>query len=132
MAAALIPLALPIASEIITLITGLVHSHAPAAEAQLAGGTGPVKFTQVFQAVMTQLQAAAAAGQIAGVLPSDEAVKVVIQAVVTSMKLQGQLDSSTPAPAPLASRTATGAITAPEANNVVRLSKGQTMLVQVV
>jgi len=57
---------------------------------------------------------------------------VVIQAVVTSMKLQGQLDSSTPAPAPLASRTATGAITAPEANNVVRLSKGQTMLVQVV
>ena len=60
MAAALIPLIAGIAPSIITLIASLVHKSAPAAESTNGSGTGPVKFAQVFQTVITSLQQAAA------------------------------------------------------------------------
>jgi len=91
MAAIALPIIEALAPTIITLITGLVHKQAPVAEASNGPGTGPVKFADVFSAVMIALQNAAAAGQIPKALPSDEAVKAIIQAVVTSMKLSGTL-----------------------------------------
>ena len=102
MASLAVPLITAIAPEIITLITGLVHKQAPVAEAANCPSTGPVKFADVFGAVITALTSAAAAGQIPKQLPSDDIVKVVIQAVVSSMKLGGLLGSPTvtiPAPA---------------------------------
>ncbi len=93
MAAALIPLALSLAPEIINLIASLVHQHAPVAEQQGSTGTGPVKFADVFVDVMKDLTSAHAQGQIA-ILPDDGTVKTIIQAVVTSMKLSGLLDGS--------------------------------------
>lgn len=95
MAAAIIPIVASLAPDIIGLIAGLVHKHAPIAEAT-GPGTGPVKFADVFGAVMTALQNAAAAGSISKQLPSDEAIKSIIQAVVSSMKLSGLLDSPVP------------------------------------
>lgn len=91
MAAIAIPLITTLAPSIIQLIAGLVHKEAPAAEARYGAGTGPVKFSDVFSAVIQQLQAAATTGAIPKELPSDEAIKMVIQAVVSSMNLQGQL-----------------------------------------
>ena len=102
MATALIPLIAAIAPEIINLITALVHKAAPAAEQTLGSGTGPVKFAQVFGDVMTALQNAAAAGQIPKALPSDDIVKVVIQAAVNSMQLSGLLGASDPTAVPAA------------------------------
>ncbi len=90
MAAAVVPLIAGLAPEIIKLIAGLVHKQAPVAE-KLGPGTGPVKFASVFGSVMEALTAAATAGQISKALPSDEIVKVIIQAVVSSMQLSGIL-----------------------------------------
>lgn len=92
--AAVLPLVASLAPDIINLIVSLVHKSAPAAEAQLGAGTGPVKFTQVFSDVMTALQSAAAAGQIPQALPTDDLIKLVIQSAVSSMKKLGLLDSS--------------------------------------
>src|SRR5579871_5790131 len=97
MAATVLPLIASLAPNIIGLITSLVHKSAPQAEQQLGGGTGPVKFAQVFSDVMTALQQAAAAGSIDKTLPGDDAVKLVIQSVVASMKGLGLLDSATAA-----------------------------------
>ncbi len=89
---ALIGLAPTALNSAITLIAGLVHQKAPVLEDVRGPGTGPVKFTDLFGSVITDLQKAAAAGQIDKVLPSDDLIKLIMQSVVTSMKLQGQLD----------------------------------------
>lgn len=91
MAAAAIPLIAAFAPQIISLIAGLVHKRAPIAEATHGPATGPVKFTDVLSDVMLKLQAAAGAGQIPKQLPGDDLIKLVIQSVVTSMKLEGLL-----------------------------------------
>ncbi len=93
MAAAIIPLVASLAPSLIGLIAGLVHKAAPIAEAQGAG-TGQVKFAEVLAAVMGSLTAATEAGQIK--MPDSETVKIVIQAVVSSMKLSGLLDGVVP------------------------------------
>lgn len=77
--------------EVIKLIAGLVHKHAPVAEQQYGPGTGPAKFGSVFAKVISDLQNAAAAGAIPKELPTDEAIKAVIESVVTSLNLQGLL-----------------------------------------
>lgn len=111
MAALAIPAALSIAPQIISLITGLVHHHAPIAQATTGPGTGAVRFADVFTAVMDSLQKAATAGTIDKSLPSEDLIKVVIQAVVTSLKMQGQLTGS--APSPLASDSVKQIVLAP-------------------
>ncbi len=90
MAAAIIPLVAAVAPDIIGLIAGLVHRAAPAAEKN-GPGTGPVKFGEVFASVIGSLNSAAIAGQIPKGLPGDDVIKVIIQAVVSSMKLAGLL-----------------------------------------
>lgn len=100
MAAAALGIALPIlapllptiTNDLITLITGLIHKQAPIAQAaNPVPGTGPLRFADVFASVMRSVVTAHAAGQIAGTLPDEGIVKVIIQAVVTSMKLPGNL-----------------------------------------
>lgn len=83
--------AMAVAPTIIDLITRLVHGAAPAAEQKYGPQTGPVKFGDVFASVIDALQKAAGAGQISKALPADETIKLIIQAVVTSMNLNGQL-----------------------------------------
>ncbi len=114
MAAAIVPLIAGLAPDIIKLITGLIHREAPAAEAVGGAGTGAVKFAQVFQSVTSSLNAAVSAGVIPKTLPSDDTIKMIIQAVVTSMQIGGML---TPAPT-----QAPGA-------QVVVLKAGQTITV---
>lgn len=92
--AAFIPLIAGIAPSIINLIAGLVHKHAPQAEAASGPGTGPVKFADVVNAVLVNLQTAAAAGQIQGV-PGEDQIKLIVQSIVSSMKLQGLLNGTT-------------------------------------
>ncbi len=106
MAAALIPLIAGLAPDIINFITSLIHPAATAAEA-LGTGTGPLKFATVFSDVVTALQKAAAAGTIDKVLPSDDMIKAIIQAVVTSMQLSGQLGGTAVNPAPATSQAIT-------------------------
>jgi hypothetical protein len=91
MAAAIIPIAIEAGSEIVKLIASLVHKSAPAAEQNYGPSAGPVKFADVFAYVMEALQKAAGAGKIDKALPSDSAVKLIIEAVIQSMKLQGAL-----------------------------------------
>lgn len=99
MASIAAPLIGAIAPQIISLITGLVHRQAPITEANNGPGTGLVKFADVFGAVVTALQSAAAAGSISPTLPSDDVIRAIIQAVITSMKLSGLLgDAVTPQP----------------------------------
>lgn len=99
MAAAIVPLALSALPEIVSLIVGLVHREAPAAQQQLGPKTGPVKFALVYSSVMDALNKAAAAGQISKTLPTDEEVKLIINSVVASMDLSGTLDTGVVAPA---------------------------------
>lgn len=120
MAAAIIPLVAAIAPEIISLITGLVHKAAPAAEAAHGASTGPVKFADVFASVITSLTKAAEAGSIPKALPSDDAVKTVIQSVVSSLKQLGLLDAA----AVVAPATAT-------ATQTVTLRAGQSVTISV-
>ena len=98
MAAVAVPLISALLPEVINLIAGLVHKAAPVAEVSNGPKTGPVKFADVFAAVMTALQNAAAAGSIPKILPPDDTVKAIIQAVVTSMQISGVLGTpATPA-----------------------------------
>lgn len=117
MAGAIIPLVTAIAPEIINLITGLVHGAAPVAEQKFGPGTGPVKFADVFGQVIMALQSAATAGQIPKELPSDQTIQTVIQAVVSSMNLAGQLTGVPFKPAPVAQN--------------ITLKAGQTLTVTV-
>lgn len=118
MAAAIIPIITGLAPTIIDLIAGLVHKQAPVAEATLGAGTGPVKFADVFSYVVGALTKAATAGQIDKTLPSDDAIKLVIQSVVSSLKLQGLLTSET-TPSAIAGTQS------------VTLKSGETLTVQV-
>lgn len=94
MAAAIIPVIATLAPELINLITSLVHQHAPIAEQNNGAGTGPVKFADVLLAVKDSLDKALKAGQIRE-LPEEASLQIIIQAVVTSMKISGTLTSST-------------------------------------
>jgi hypothetical protein len=118
MAGVIVPLIASLAPSIISLIAGLVHKQAPVAETTHGPGTGPVKFTDVFNYVITALQSAAAAGQIDKALPSDDAVKTIIQSVVTSMKLTGLLGD---APAPTSVTVANGTTATSSIGGVVTL-----------
>lgn len=93
MATAIIPLIAGLAPGIISLITGLVHKHAPVVEAAMGPATGPVKLADVFNRIITDLQNAATAGTIDKSLPPDEMIKLVIQSVVSSLKLDGSLNA---------------------------------------
>src|SRR4051812_39662100 len=95
MAALAVPLIASLAPTIIDLITSLVHKSAPTQEA-LGPKTGPLKFANVFGDVITSLTKAATAGQIDKALPPDDTIKLIIQSVVTSMKLSGQLQDQPP------------------------------------
>ncbi len=92
MAAAVVNALVPLAPGIFDLIAGLVHRKAPEAQAALGAGTGPVKFADVFTGVMNDLAKAHAAGQLPGPIPDDATVKLIIQAIVSSMNLLGLLD----------------------------------------
>lgn len=93
------PTAIQAALTIAGLIASLVHPAAKAAEAQIGSGGGPVKLSQVFEAVIGWLQKAAAVGTIPKELPSDDTIKMIIQAVVSSMKISGLLgDAPTTVP----------------------------------
>ena len=108
MATALIPILTSVAPEIISLITGLVHKSAPAAEATYGAGTGPVKLATVFGDVMTALQSAASAGTISKTLPADSEVQLIIQSVVASLQASGALTSPvTPTVTPATTQTVT-------------------------
>jgi len=100
-AAAIAPLIAPLLvtelPKLVDLIVGLVHQKAPAAEAALGSGTGPVKFADVFAGVMNDLARAHAAGQLE-TIPDDTTAKLIIQSIVTSMKVSGWLTGS---PSPL-------------------------------
>jgi len=91
MASFVIPLILGLAPEVVKLIVARAHKSAITAEAALGPDTGALKFGQVFGEVMTSLNDAANAGQIPKALPADEAVKLIIESVVNSMKLSGAL-----------------------------------------
>lgn len=112
MATAIIPLVTALAPEIISLITSLVHKKAPAAEAALGAGTGPVKLAQVLQDVTSALQSAVNAGTLPGPMPLASEIQNIVQAVVSSLQSQGYLQSTplgaAPSlPAPLPSVTTT-------------------------
>jgi hypothetical protein len=119
MAAAIVPIITTLLPEIISLITGLVHKHAPVAEATSGPGTGPVKFADVFVAVMKDLTNAKVAGQISAI-PDDTTVKFIIQTVVTSMKLDGLLNPPQAAP-----------VAVPDGAQSIVLSSGQSLMIRV-
>lgn len=119
MAATIVPIIAQLAPTIVSLITALVHKAAPVAETTNGPGTGPVKFAQVFQSVVTDLNTAANAGQISKTLPDDNTIQTIIQAVVTSMQLSGMLPAST--------TTTTSAVTS--ASSMVNVGKGQVVTV---
>lgn len=128
MAAAVIPVVealAPLAPALIQLITGLVHPAAQQAEQHYGPGTGPVKFADVFGKVIAALQSAAAAGQIDKTLPSDETVKMIIEAVISSMNLTGQLTGTTAVPEP-SGRSGSQNVTATQ---TVILKPGQSLTV---
>ena len=109
MAAAAIPLiaaaVTTLGPEIISLLASLTHKAAPVAEAAHGPGTGPVKFADLFVSVMGDMARAHAQGQIA-VLPDDATAKLVIQSVLSSLKILGLLDGpAAPVPTPIASQS---------------------------
>lgn len=121
MASALLSLAGTIAPVVIDLISNLVTKFAPQAEQKYGPKTGPVKFADVFSSVMGELQKAAAAGQIPSILPTDETVKAMIQACVSSLNSLGALVS--PVVEPSGSSSSPASIT---------LKPGQTLTISVV
>jgi hypothetical protein len=130
-AAVATPLIPTITTELISLITGLVHKAAPIAQAaNPVPGTGAVRFADVFASVMQAVIGAHAAGQITGALPDESIVKVVIQAVVTSMKLPGNILDMTGV-APLAAVAAVASVAVTGAVQSVVLKAGQTLSITV-
>lgn len=108
MASLAIPLIASLAPEIISLIAGLAQPKIIAAEQ--INVPGPVRFADVFVETMSDLTKAHANGQIAGDLPNDAIVKVIIQAVFTSLSKSGIVNvppMSVPAPATLRNATYT-------------------------
>jgi len=92
MATAIIPIITGLAPALIELIAGLVHQFAPREEQQLGAGTGQAKMANVFSDVVQSLQKAAAVGTIPKELPPDQTIGLIIQSVVSSMKLSGLLE----------------------------------------
>ncbi|MDP9171438.1 MAG: hypothetical protein M3N54_12530 [Acidobacteriota bacterium] len=116
MATAIVPIIaqlIPLMPQVIDLIASLVHHKAQAAEVTHGPGTGPVKFTDVFVGTMKELVAAHVAGQIDAV-PSDDQLRVVIQAVVKTMKLSSLLSGAPPI-----------------APNGIQIAAGQTLTISV-
>lgn len=103
MAAAVAPLIIEgiasLAPTVLNLITSLVHKQAPVVEQRYGRKSGPVKLADVSAAVMDALNRAAAAGAIPKELPPDPVIMLIVQTVVASMNISGQLS----APAAVAS-----------------------------
>jgi hypothetical protein len=99
MAAALIPLIMGLAPDVINLVTSLVHSSATKAETTFGPGTGPVKAAQVFSDVITALTSAATIGTISKILPPDDTIRLIIQSTVQSMQLSGLIGGTSSVPA---------------------------------
>ena len=131
MAAAIVPLITTIAPEIINLIAALTNKAAPIAEATHGAATGPVKFTDVFNSVVTSLTNAAVAGQIPKTVPSDDIVKVIIQAVVSCMQLNGLLGTGAISGLP-GTTTSVTATTSALAQQFLNLKSGQSVVISVV
>lgn len=94
--AAFIPLIAGLLPDVIKLVTSLAHPAVKEAET-LGPGTGPVKLAQVFEIVKSGLQSALIAKTVTDPLPSDDLIKIVIQAVVNALQLEGALGiTSTP------------------------------------
>jgi hypothetical protein len=126
----LITQGIAIAPSIISLITSLVHHKAPVIESSNGPGTGPVKFADLFVSVMQGLTSAKVAGQIPSV-PDDASAKNIIQAVISSMKLLGLLNSvPTGIPGLVATTIATNSVV-PNLNQNLTLKAGQTLTVTV-
>jgi len=125
MSAAAVSLITSLAPEVINLIAGLVHKQAPVAEATYGPSTGLVKFADVFSFVITALQTAAAAGQIPKVLPSDDTVKAIIQAVVQSMQLSGLLGAETTTSA----ASSSSSVVKPAQPQALKLTPGQVITI---
>lgn len=138
--AAFIPLVAPLigtlAPAVVSLISSLVTQHAQTAEATHGQGTGAVKFSDVFVAVMQDLVNTHAAGQLPE-LPDEATVKTIIQAVVTAMKITNVLGTPAAAPAnptiaaPAAVAGKTAANQQPSGIPLT-LTKGQTVTITVV
>lgn len=96
-------------NAIVSLIAALTHKTAPLVEAARGAGTGPVKFADLFVSVMSDLALAHSKGQIS-MVPDDATAKLIIQSVLSSMKLLGLLDGqvSPTAPTPAGPLAATG------------------------
>ena len=134
MAAAFVPLIATIAPEIINLIAALTNKAAPIAEATHGAATGPVKFTDVFNVVITALNNAAIAGQISKALPSDDIVKIVIQAVVSCMQLNGLLGANSVSGVPGTAATTISSVTTANttaAQQFLNLKSGQSVVISV-
>lgn len=105
MAAVALPLIEGIAAAaptVINLITSLVHKTAPVAEATYGPKSGPVKRADVLTAVMGALDRAATSGSIPKALPPDPVIALIVDSVLASMGISGQLttpSAATPAPA---------------------------------
>jgi hypothetical protein len=125
MAAVAIPLiaaALPEVLNLVNLIVGLVHPKAIAAEQAHGPLSGPVKFADVFVAVMADLVKAHAAGTIA-ILPDEATVKIIEQSVITTMKLAGMLGDAAAVVASPGSASAGGV------SQAVKMTPGMSLLV---
>jgi len=98
-AAILVPLIEGLGPPLINFLTGLIHKKALEAEQTHGPKSGPLKFADVFVGVMNDVAKAKAAGTIS-VMPDDNLVKIIIQAVTTSMMISGTLNGdNNPAPA---------------------------------
>lgn len=129
MAAAIIPLIAGIAPSVIQLISALVHKFAPQAEQKYGAGTGPIKFADVFNNVIIALQQAAASGAIDKTLPPDELIKAIIEAVVNSLNINGQLSTPVTA-APPATDTTSGTGSVSVGQTIPGMGKIIAILVQ--
>jgi hypothetical protein len=115
--AAIAPLVTSVAPSIIDLVTSLIHKAAPAAEATLGPGTGPIKAATVLSAMTAQLQQAATSGQIkASDIPSPDVLQVILNAVVKSMNLSGLLEASSTSTTP---------------NQAITIKPGQSLTISV-
>lgn len=99
MAGVAVPIIEAVAPSVISLIAGLVHKQAPIEQANNGPSTGPVKFANVFNAVVAALENAVSAGQLdKTAVPSTDTVKLIIQVIITALKLPGGVLSDVPAP----------------------------------
>jgi hypothetical protein len=85
-----IPSLLPGAFQALSdLIAGLVHKNAPIVQASNGPSTGPIKLGDLVMLVQKALIGAHAAGTLTGTLPDDATVGVIVQSMISIMKLPG-------------------------------------------